>query len=136
MSNDPDTLGLRGRICVVTGAGSGIGRGIALAFARVGARVAILDMNAEGAEGTREEIGRLGGDCVAVTCDASDAASIAGAAEKSAAAFGPCDVLVNNAGVLRPGSLDTLPLELWNKVLAVNLTGYFLCSQEIGRAHV
>ena len=132
MNDDSDFLGLRGRVCVVTGSGSGIGRGIALAFARVGARVAVLDLNAEGTEATREEIVRLGGEAVAIGCDTSDEAGVAEAAERSAKALGPCDVLVNNAGVLRSGSLDTLPLALWNQVLAVNLTGYFLCSQVFG----
>ncbi|MEO7243504.1 MAG: SDR family oxidoreductase [Variovorax sp.] len=132
MNNDADFLGLRGRVCVVTGAGSGIGRGIALAFARAGARVAILDLNAQGAEGTRAEAARLGADALVITCDTSDAEGVAAAAEACAAKFGPCDVLVNNAGVIRPGALDTLPLDLWNQVLAVNLTGYFLCAQVFG----
>ena len=117
---------LAGRVCVVTGAGSGIGRGIALVLAGAGARVAVLDRNADGSAATVLEIAGAGGQAVAIDCDTSDAASVAAAAERSAAAFGPCDVLVNNAGVLRPGALETLTLEEWNTVLSVNLTGYFL----------
>lgn len=132
MNDVSDFLGLRGRVCVVTGSGSGIGRGIALALARVGARVAVLDLDAEGAEATREEIVRFGGEAVAIGCDTADQAGVAAAAGRSADALGPCEVLVNNAGILRAGSLDTLSLALWNQVLAVNLTGYFLCSQAFG----
>ena len=124
---------LAGRVCVVTGAGSGIGRGIALVLAGAGARVAVLDRNADGSAATVLEIAGAGGQAVAIDCDTSDAASVAAAAERSAAAFGPCDVLVNNAGVLRPGALETLTLEEWNTVLSVNLTGYFLCAQTFGR---
>lgn len=123
---------LSGRVCVVTGSGSGIGRGIAFALSGAGARVAILDRNAEGSAATVRQITDQGGQAVAIDCDTSDAASVVAAAERSAATLGPCDVLVNNAGVLRPGALDTLALEEWNKVLAVNLTGYFLCAQTFG----
>ena len=128
-----DTSGLAGRLCVVTGAGSGIGRGIALALAKEGGRIAVLDLNAEGTQATVAEITVQGGEALAFTCDTSDAASVATAAGQSAAAFGPCDVLVNNAGILRPGALDVLTLDEWNKVLSVNLTGYFLCAQTFGR---
>ena len=128
-----DTSGLAGRVCVVTGAGSGIGRGIALALAKEGGRIAVLDLNVEGMKATVAEIKALGGEAVAFTCDTSDAASVASAGAQSAAALGPCDVLVNNAGILRPGALDVLTLEEWNKVLSVNLTGYFLCAQTFGR---
>lgn len=128
-----ETSGLPGRVCVVTGAGSGIGRGIALALAKEGGRIAVLDLNAAGASATAAQITAMGGQAQAFTCDTSDAASVAAAAAQCATAFGPCDVLVNNAGILRPGALDVLTLEEWNKVLSVNLTGYFLCAQTFGR---
>lgn len=127
------SAGLAGRVCVVTGAGSGIGRGIALALASEGGRVAVLDLDAPGANATVAEIISRGGEASAFACDTSDSASVADAASQSAASFGPCDVLVNNAGILRPGALDTLTLAEWNKVLSVNLTGYFICAQAFGR---
>ncbi len=132
---DADFLGLAGRICVVTGAGSGsgIGRAIALGFAAQRARVAVLDRNLEGAQATAAEITQRGGQALAIGCDVSDPASVGAAAERSESAFGPCDILVNGAGVLRPGALESLTLEEWNAVLAINLTGYFLCSQNFGR---
>ncbi len=128
-----DISGLAGRVCVVTGGGSGMGRAIALALAKEGAKVAVLDLNTAGATETAAMITGNGGQAVALTCDTADAASVAQAAARSAASLGLCDVLVNNAGILRPGPLDTLALDLWNKVLAVNLTGYFICAQAFGR---
>ncbi len=125
-SND---LGLVGRVAAVTGAGSGIGRAIALAFAAHGARVAVLDRNAEGAAATVAGIADLGGQAVAIECDVSSAASVAQAAQRSLAELGPSDALVNNAGIIRAGLLETLSLEDWNATLAINLTGAFLCSQ-------
>jgi NAD(P)-dependent dehydrogenase (short-subunit alcohol dehydrogenase family) len=116
-----DFHGLAGKICVVTGAASGIGRGIAQAFAREGARVVILDR--------AETEAPAGG--VALVCDVADPASVALAAE-AVAAMGGCDVLVNNAGMISVGPLATLPLAQWNALLAVNLTGYFLCAQAFG----
>ena len=128
-----DISGLAGRVCVVTGSGSGMGRAIALALAKEGAKVAVLDLNTAGATETAAMITGNGGQAVALICDTADAASVAQAAARSATALGLCDVLVNNAGILRPGPLDTLALDLWNKVLAVNLTGYFICAQAFGR---
>jgi len=129
----PDPFGLRGRVCAVTGAGSGIGRGIAVALAGVGARVTVIDQNIEGAEETVSTLREQGSEAIAIKCDVSDPTSVSAAAEHSEAALGPCDVLVNNAGLLRAGGLDSLAIEDWNLLLSVNLTGYFLCSQIFGR---
>ena len=126
-------LGLAGRVAVVTGAGSGIGRASAIAFAANGCRVAVLDRDAAGRDATVAAIAQAGGRAVAIDCDVRDPASVAAAAERSAAALGACDILLNNAGVLRFGTLDELSLDEWNEVLAVNLTGYFLCAQAFGR---
>ena len=128
-----DLFGLAGRVCAVTGAGSGIGRGIAVALARVGARVAILDRSVEGSAASLQEIESVGGEALVIECDVSQPDSVAAAAERCATVLGPCDVLVNNAGMIQPGALETLTFEQWNLVLSVNLTGYFLCSQAFGR---
>jgi NAD(P)-dependent dehydrogenase (short-subunit alcohol dehydrogenase family) len=121
-------LGLAGKVCAVTGAGGGIGRAVALGLAGAGARLALLDRDAAGLA----ETAHLAPGAVAIACDVSDPASVAAAAETSLAAHGPCDVLVNNAGLLRPGPLETLSLAEWNALLAVNLTGYLLCAQAFG----
>jgi len=79
------------------------------------------------------EINRAGGKAEAITCDVGSAASVAEAAERSAAALGACDILVNNAGVIIPGPLETLSLDAWNSAIAINLTGCFLCAQTFAR---
>ena len=126
-------FGLENKVCVVTGAGSGIGRAIATLLAAQGARVAVLERNAAAGQATVDALVAGGGQALAVVCDVADEASVAAAAERCAAAFGPCDVLVNNAGVLGAGGLDELTLAQWNGLLAVNLTGAFLCAQAFGR---
>lgn len=128
-----DWLGLSGRVAVVTGAGGGIGRATAIALAKAGCRVAALDRQEETLRETVAAIEASGGDGLACGCDVSDPDSVEQAAARCAQAFGPCDILVNNAGLLRPGPLDTLPLAEWNALLAVNLTGYFICAQTFGR---
>ncbi len=125
-------LGLRDRVCVVTGAGGGIGRAIALNLARAGGRLALLDRDEAGAAETLRQVRETGSDAAAIACDVSDPASVSRAAEAVRQALGPCGVLVNNAGLLRPGPLATLPLAEWNMLLSVNLTGYFRCSQVFG----
>jgi len=128
-------LGLRGRVCVVTGAGGGIGRAVALGMAGAGASVVLLDRDEASCEATEAALRPTGAKVLAIACDIADPASVA-AAERASRAIGPCDILVNNAGMLLPGSLATVALEDWNRLLAVNLTGYLLCAQAFGRAMV
>ncbi len=126
-------LGLQGRIVAITGAGGGIGRSLAINFARAGAKIALLDRSEVDAWTTAKEVKAAADSKTHVmACDVSDPASVAAATEASLAALGPCDVLVNNAGLLRPGSLDTLSFAEWNALLSVNLTGYLLCAQAFG----
>ena len=126
-------LGLAERVCVVTGAGSGIGAATARGLAAVGAQVALLDRNLDAARTVAGEIVAGSGQAIALECDVANAASIAAAAATVRARLGPCDVLVNNAGLLRAGGLESVSIDDWNAVLAVNLTGYLLCSREFGR---
>lgn len=127
-----DWLGLAGRVAAVTGAASGIGRATAESLAEVGTKVALLDINAEGAKAAATAITANGGKAVAVTCDTTSEASLAASVKAVEAALGPADILVNNAGVLRPGGLDKISLADWNAILAVNLTGYLLAAQAFG----
>ncbi|MGB8399117.1 SDR family NAD(P)-dependent oxidoreductase [Bradyrhizobium sp.] len=131
--NSTDWLGLAGRVCVVTGGGGGIGRAVAVDLARAGAHVAVIDRDERGLEVTGAELRELGRDYAVTRCDTSSAESVIAASGSIEKSLGPCGVLVNTAAVLRPGALDTLPLAEWNAVLAVNLTGYFLCAQIFGR---
>jgi NAD(P)-dependent dehydrogenase (short-subunit alcohol dehydrogenase family) len=124
--------GLHGRVCVVTGAGGGIGSAVATALGRAGAMVALLDLEQAGCDRVAAALRREGITALPIACDVTDPASVAAADEK-VRPLGPCDVLVNNAGILRPGALATLTLGEWNATLAVNLTGYFLCAQAFAR---
>lgn len=128
-------MGLSGKVAVVTGGFSGIGHASAVAFARLGARVALLgrDSHSAGARSALAEVASSGAEAIALTCDTSDPAAVAQAALDVERELGPADVLVNAAGVLKAGSLADLPLEEWNRVLGTNLTGYLLCAQAFGR---
>jgi NAD(P)-dependent dehydrogenase (short-subunit alcohol dehydrogenase family) len=132
MTEQPSTgwLGVEGRVCVVTGGGGGIGRAVAVTLAQAGAHVAAIDRDEQGLEKTRSEL--PGNRHVIAPRDVSSADSIGAAAATIEKALGPASVLVNAAGILRPGSLDTLSLAEWNTVLSVNLTGCLLCAQTFG----
>ncbi|MBV9565136.1 MAG: SDR family oxidoreductase [Bradyrhizobium sp.] len=128
-----DWLGLAGKLCVITGAAGGIGRATAVSFAQAGVQVVLLDRNEQELEETARAVSQVqNGRALAFPCDISDSAAVTAVAEKSKAAAGPCDILVNNAGLLRPGALETLSLAEWNGLLAVNLSGYLLCAQAFG----
>jgi NAD(P)-dependent dehydrogenase (short-subunit alcohol dehydrogenase family) len=128
-----DWLGLRDKVCVVTGAASGIGRGIALAFASAGATVVAIDRDRDGCMRTADEIKRAGAATLPLACDVTDQDAVAAAASETTKAFGRCDVLVNNAGILRPGEVATVSLADWNALMQVNLTAYLCCAQAFGR---
>lgn len=122
-------LGLAGMTAVVTGAAGGMGRAIALSFVAAGASVALLDRDAEGCSQLAAQINGAGGRAAPFGCDTASQASIAAAATGVRRDLGGVNILVNNAGILRPGSLADIGLEQWNALLAVNLTGYLLCAQ-------
>jgi glucose 1-dehydrogenase len=125
-------LALSGELCVVTGAASGIGAAVARSLAQVGARVALLDRDLAGCEKVAGELMASGSSAIAVACDTSQAADVAAAANRIQGEMGLCYALVNNAGMLRAGSLLGVSVEDWNAVLAVNLTGYLLCARAFG----
>ena len=122
-------LQLRRRVCVVTGAASGIGRAVAQVLAAQGARLALIDKNAAQLEAVAAELADAGGEAVAVACDTSDEQQLQAAAAEVERELGAACTLVNNAGVLRAGSLDALTLADWNLVLSVDLTGYWLAAK-------
>src|SRR5262249_10312041 len=127
-----DWLGLRDKVCVVTGAASGIGRGIALAFAAVGAKIVALDREGSGCAQTADAVKAQGASAVSIACDVTNADAVAAAAAGTHTTFGRCDVLVNNAAILRSGDIGTVSLADWNALMQVNLTGYLLCAQAFG----
>lgn len=125
----PDWLGLRNRVCVVTGAGSGIGAETARVLARAGASVAVLDRDGSAAAAVVAEIRRDGGHALDVCADIGAPDSVFAAAWQVEQELGPCRVLVNNAAIRHRQPLMELPLDDWNRVLAVNLTGALVCTK-------
>lgn len=113
-----------GRVAIVTGAGSGIGRALSIKLAQRGAKLALLDVNS--VEETRDQLGLPGSDVITLKCDVSSSADWAAACSSIDAHFGRADILVNNAGIYPFATIDDLDLETYNKVLQVNLVGPFL----------
>jgi NAD(P)-dependent dehydrogenase (short-subunit alcohol dehydrogenase family) len=132
-SEATDWLGLAGRVCVVTGAGSGIGAGAARSLAAAGCHVALLDRNVDAAAAVAAEIAGSGGRAIGVAADVSQPAAVAAAAQRIEHELGACQVLVNNAAIQPvPETLLKLKLSAWNQLLAVNLTGALVCAQAFG----
>jgi len=120
---------LSGRHALVTGAGAGIGRSIAVLFAREGARLAVIDRDAAHAEDTRREIASGGGDAFAFAADVGRSDAVDRVLREVDARFGALDILVNNAGIAIRRSFARLREEQWDRVLATNLKGAMLCTQ-------
>jgi 3-oxoacyl-[acyl-carrier protein] reductase len=122
---------LDGRNAIVTGAASGIGRGIAEAFAEEGAAVAVADKNEAGAAEVANAIVGRGGRATAITVDVTDERAVAQMAERAVAELGGIDILVNNAGIDTVSTLIEMPLSMWQQMLDVNLTSLFLCTRAV-----
>jgi NAD(P)-dependent dehydrogenase (short-subunit alcohol dehydrogenase family) len=120
---------LQDRVAFVTGAGGGLGRAISVRFAAHGAAVILGDLDLAAAESVQREIGTAGGRALAVQLDVTGPESVAAAVEQTIGAFEHIDILVNNAGICPLRRIEDITLEEWNRVLAVNLTGAFLCAQ-------
>ncbi|GAA1748845.1 hypothetical protein GCM10009734_65760 [Nonomuraea bangladeshensis] len=118
-----------GRVALITGAGSGIGRAMAVAFAKAGARVVACDLNEESA---RQTASAIGDQAVAVAADIGDETAVSALAEAAIGAYGRIDVLCNNAGIMDTMALPAdIPIEQWEHVLRVNLTGTFLVTHAV-----
>ncbi|PLK26141.1 SDR family NAD(P)-dependent oxidoreductase [Novosphingobium sp. TH158] len=124
------TRSLNGKVAVITGAGSGMGRSMALRLAEDNAKIAVWDINGEGAEETARLVREAGGTAIAIQADCSDAAAIKAAAEQTRRELGPILILVNNAGIAPFNNFLEISEELLTKVLKINLVGPFLVSQE------
>jgi glucose 1-dehydrogenase len=130
----PDARLLDGRRALVTGGDSGIGQGVCFELAAHGAAVAVNYVGSpDAAEKMVAEIEQAGARALAVQMDVSSEDDVRSAFAQTAEAFGGVDLLVNNAGVEHPYALLDMPLDAWQKVLDVNLTGTFLCAREAAR---
>jgi NAD(P)-dependent dehydrogenase (short-subunit alcohol dehydrogenase family) len=125
---------LTDKVAIVTGAGRGIGKGIAIGMAEAGADVVVnYSKNASGAEAVKNEIRKIGRNCLPLQGDVSVKKDVVRLVQTTMSEFGKIDILVNNAGILIPGALMDLEEEKWDRVVQVNLKGVFLCSQAVGQ---
>ncbi|HEX7969181.1 MAG TPA: SDR family oxidoreductase [Stellaceae bacterium] len=133
LTNPLAAFRLDGEISVVTGGGSGIGRAVALAFARVGAGVAIIDRDAVAGAEVAAEITEAGGKSAAYPLDVTDAPAVDRVFADIVESHGGIDVLVNSAGIAIRKPAVELPVQDWERVMAVNATGSFLCARAAAR---
>ncbi len=129
---------LQSKVAIVTGASRGIGKAIAIGFAQEGVRVVVAARSEEEKKElpgtiykTAEEIQNMGGSALPIRCDVTDEASVNEMVQKTVAEFGRIDILVNNAGVAFYYPVVETPLQRWELVLRVNLTGAFLCTKAV-----
>jgi NAD(P)-dependent dehydrogenase (short-subunit alcohol dehydrogenase family) len=127
---------LSGRAAIVTGGGSGIGRQMATALAEAGANLVLCARKVERCEEAAVEIERLGVQAFGMRCDVRDPAEVQAVVDRTKAELGRVDVLVNNAGTSWGAPAEEHPLEGWQNVIDVNLTGVFLFAQAVGRVMI
>jgi 3-oxoacyl-[acyl-carrier protein] reductase len=122
---------LKNRAVIVTGGARGIGKAIALAFFREGARVALVDVDKAILEATRNEIKKNEAEVIGIPCDITKSSEVTVMVDQVRNAFGRVDILVNNAGIIRRGTIETVTEEDWDQVIAVNLKGTFNCCKAV-----
>ena len=122
---------LAGRVAIVTGAGRGIGEGVARAYGAQGAKVAVVDLNQDSAEQVAKAIREAGGQAQAFACNVADREAVDKTVADVVAKLGPVDILVNNAGITRTAMLHKMTMQQWNEVIGVHLTGSFNMLQNV-----
>ena len=121
------------KVAVVTGGGTGIGKGIARAFATEGADLVIASRNRARLDATADELRDLGADVLVVTADVADESQVVALFEQVVERFGRLDILVNNSGIFERAAIVDMSYEAWRSVVDVNLSGAFLCTREAMR---
>jgi len=122
---------LTNKVALVTGSGRGIGRAIAVALAKEGAKVVISDLDGDSAARVGDEISALGREALAVQTNVAEEAQVQEMIRRCLDRFGRIDILVNNAGIVSTGPVTELSVETWDRVMAVNLRGCFLCCRAV-----
>ena len=122
---------LTGKVAIVTGASRGLGRGMAVGLARAGSNVVVTDIL--DTKETVDEVKKLGREAVGIKVDVTRKSDVEAMVKQALEKFGRVDILVNNAGIFRMEPTEEVKEEDWDKVLAVNLKGQFLCAQEVGK---
>lgn len=129
-----ESKSIKDKVAVVTGSGKGIGQAIAERYGREGAKVVVVDINAENCQSVADGINAAGGTAMSVPSDISDEGSVEALFEKTSAQYGPVDILVNNAGLISPMTHMLLADKAWwDRIIGVNLTGSFLCCLKASR---
>jgi 2-deoxy-D-gluconate 3-dehydrogenase len=129
-----DQFRLDGQVAVVTGASGGIGSAGALALAEAGADIALIGRNRAKLDAAADAITAIGRQALIVEAEVTDEAAVNAAAAEIEARLGPADILFNNAGITSPKLMADLPLEEWQRIIEVNLTGAYLCSRAFAPA--
>ncbi len=124
---------LQGKVIIVTGGSRGLGLMMAEGLAEAGGTLVLCARNLDACERAAEKMRYLGGECLALQCDVTEPEDVKALVAKTVEHFGRVEVLVNNAGYSWEAPLEEFPLDQWNRTLAINATGTFLCSQEAGR---
>ncbi len=130
---DRELFDLADKTAIVTGGGSGIGRRVAIALAEYGANILIADLDREAADRVVSQIASKGQKALGMKVDVTEPDDVQGMVELALQTFDRIDVLFNNVGISIRGPAETFTLEDWNRVIAVNLTGMFICAQAVGR---
>jgi gluconate 5-dehydrogenase len=136
MTGARELFDLTGKTAIVTGGGSGLGRQMAEGLAEMGANLVLCARKAERCEQAAVELAELGVQAIGMGCDVRDPEQVQAVVERARAEVGEIDVLVNSAGTVWGASPEEMPLEGWQKVIDVNLTGTFLFAQAVGRAMI
>jgi 3-oxoacyl-[acyl-carrier protein] reductase len=122
---------LKDRVTIITGAARGIGKAITFAFVREGAKVVLVDLDKEGLTNLKIEIEKRKGEVISILCNISKSSEVKAMVDQTKKAFGRIDILINNAGIIRRGTIETVTEEDWDRVIEVNLKGTFNCSKAV-----
>jgi 3-oxoacyl-[acyl-carrier protein] reductase len=122
---------LKGRVAIVTGGARGIGKTVALTFIREGTKLAMVDVDKAILEAAKDEIKKNREEVIAIPCDITRSLEVKAMVDQVRNAFGRIDILINNAGIIRRGTIETVTEEDWDRVIQVNLKGTFNCCKAV-----